>query len=201
MRTQPPAIAPFFRSQLQARLLAALLLGTTEEVGAPELQDRLGASRSGINQELGRLLDAGILTRRMVGRSALYRPAEDSPLVEPLRTLVERTVGVEPELRRALAAVDGVEAAAIYGSWAAGTSVRPLSDVDVLVIGDTNADELERAIRRVERLAGREVNLTRYDRDDWLERVRLGSGFARTVLDRPRIALVGEIPEDGRGKG
>lgn len=201
MRTQPPAIAPFFRSQLQARLLAALLLSATEEVGVPELQDRLGASRSGINQELGRLLDAGILTRRMVGRSALYRPAADSPLVGPLRTLVERTVGVEPELRRALAAVDGVEAAAIYGSWAAGTSVRPLSDVDVLVIGDADADALERAIRRVERLAGREVNLTRYDRDDWLERVRQGSGFARTVLDRPRIALVGEIPEDGRGEG
>jgi predicted nucleotidyltransferase len=201
MRTQPPAIAPFFRSQLQARLLAALLLSATEEVGVSELQDRLGASRSGIHQELGRLLDAGILTRRMVGRSALYRPAEDSPLVEPLRTLVERTVGVEPELRRALAAIDGVEAAAIYGSWAAGTSVRPLSDVDVLVIGDADADALERAIREVERRAGREVNLTRYDRDDWLERVRQGSGFARTVLDRPRIALVGEIPEDGRGKG
>jgi predicted nucleotidyltransferase len=200
MRTQPPAIAPFFRSQLQARLLAALFLSATEEVGVPELQNRLGASRSGINQELGRLLDAGILTRRMVGRSALYRPAEDSPLVEPLRTLVERTVGVEPELRRALAAVDGVEAAAIYGSWAAGTSVRPLSDVDVLVIGDADADALERAIREVERLAGREVNLTRYDRDDWLERVRQGSGFARTVLDRPRIALVGEIPEDGRAE-
>lgn len=201
MRSQPPAIAPFFRSQLQARLLAALLLSATDEVGVPELQHRLGASRSGINQELRRLLDAGILARRMVGRSALYRPAEDSPLVEPLRMLIARTVGVEPELRRALAAVDGVEAAAIYGSWAAGTSVRPLSDVDVLVIGDADADALERAIREVERLAARDVNLTRYDRADWLERVRQGSGFARTVLDRPRIALVGEIPEDGRGTG
>jgi predicted nucleotidyltransferase len=201
MRTQPPVLAPFFRSDLQARLLAALFFSAADEIRVPELQGRLGASRSGINKELGRLLDAGILERRMVGRSALYRPAEDSPLVEPLRALVERTVGVEPELRRALAAVDGVEAAAIYGSWAAATSVRPLSDVDVLVIGDADSDALERAIREVERLVAREVNLTRYDRDEWLERVREGSGFARTVLDRPRIALVGEIPEDGRGEG
>lgn len=201
MRTQPPAIAPFFRSQLQARLLAALLLSAADEIGVTELRDRLGASRSGINQELGRLLDAGILERRMVGRAALYRPADDSPLVEPLRLLVQRTVGVEPELRRVLGPIEGIEAAAIYGSWAAGTSVRPLSDVDVLVIGDAAPDALERAVREVERLVGREINLTRYDGEDWRARVRNGSGFAQTVLDRPRIALVGEIPEDGRGEG
>lgn len=198
MRTRSPAIAPFFRSQLQARLLAALLLSPHEEIGVTELQDRLGASRSGINQELGRLLAAGILERRLVGRAALYRPAEDSPLVEPLRQLVERTVGVEPELQRVLAPIEGIEAAAIYGSWAAGTSVRPNSDVDVLVIGDADAAALEQAVRTVERLVGRDVNLTSYDRDDWLDRVRRGSGFARTVLDRPRVALVGEVPEDDR---
>lgn len=198
MRTQSPAIAPFFRSQVQARLLAALLLSPHGEIGVTELQDRVGASRSGINQELSRLLAAGILERRLVGRAALYRPAEDSPLVEPLRQLVERTVGVEPELRRVLAPIEGIEAAAIYGSWAAGTSVRPDSDIDVLVIGDADAAALEQAVRQVERLVGRDVNLTSYDRDEWLDRVRRRSGFARTVLDRPRVVLVGEVPEDDR---
>ena len=38
MRTQSPAIAPFFRSQVQARLLAALLLSADGEIGVTELQ-------------------------------------------------------------------------------------------------------------------------------------------------------------------
>ena len=138
-------------------------------------------------------MDAGVIERRMVGRSALYRRAEASPLLEPLTTLVERTLGLEPELRKRLGGLDGVEAAAIFGSWAAGT-IGPRSDVDVLVIGEPDADELERAARAVERLAGREVNLTLYDRADWAKRVADGSGFASTVLERPLIPLVGEIP-------
>ena len=190
-----PSLAPFFRSELQAALLAVLLLGSDEELSAAELQRRSGASRSGVHKELQRLADAGIVERRTVGRSSLYRRAEDSPLLDPLTALVERTLGVEPELRRRLAEMDGIEAAAIFGSWADG-SVGPRSDVDVLVIGTPDADALERAARAVERLAGREVNLTLYDGRDWRERVARGAGFAATVLDRPLITLIGAIPGD-----
>jgi predicted nucleotidyltransferase len=193
-----PPLAPFFRSELQARVLALLLLGADEELTAADVQERLGASRSGVHQELRRLLDAGVLERRSVGRTALYRPARESPVVGPLTELVQRTIGVESELRRRLSAVPGVEAAAIYGSWAAGTQIGPLSDVDVLVIGDPDADELERAARAVEQLSGREVNLTLYDRTEWEERLERGSGFASTVLDRPLVELHGQIPGVGR---
>lgn len=197
MRTQAPPIAPIFRSDLQARLLAALLLGPELEMSAAELQERTGGSRAGVHQELRRLLEGGLLDRRTVGRSALYRPAQDSPVVEPLTVLVERTLGVEAELRRRLAAIPGVEAAAIYGSWAAG-SIKPQSDVDVLVIGEPDADALEEAARAVERRSRRELNLTLYDRADWLARLRQRSGFAATVLDRPLIELVGTVPRDAK---
>jgi DNA-binding transcriptional ArsR family regulator len=194
MRTSAPAIAPFFRSDLQARLLAALLLGSDAELSAADLQSKVGASRAGVHQELMRLLDAGVVERRMVGRSALYRPAAESPLIEPLTALVARTVGVEPELRRVLVSVDGIEAAAIYGSWAGGVSISATSDVDVLVIGHPDADELERAVRAVEQLTSREINLTIYDRADWERRLERGSGFVATVLGRPLVELVGAIP-------
>jgi DNA-binding transcriptional ArsR family regulator len=193
MRTSSPAIAPFFRSDLQARILAALLLGPVAEISAADLRRRVGASSSGVNQELQRLRDAGVVERRMVGRAALYRRAGASPLVEPLTALVERTLGVEPELRRRLSDIEGIEAAAIYGSWAAGSSVTPVSDVDVLVIGHPDRDRLEQVARDVERLIGRDVSLAVYDPDDWDERVAQGAGFAATVLGRPLTPLVGTI--------
>jgi predicted nucleotidyltransferase/biotin operon repressor len=193
MRTQAPDLLPLFRSDLQARLLATLLLGPEREVAAAELQERLGASRSGVNQELRRLRAAGILEQRTEGRSGMYRVAAESPLVPPLRLLLERTLGVEVELRRRLAGLAGIEAASIFGSWAQG-DIRPSSDIDLLVIGTPDADDIERAARAVERQSGREINLSVYTPADWNERVRSGSGFAHTVLARPMIELIGSIP-------
>jgi predicted nucleotidyltransferase len=194
MRTSAPVIAPFFRSDLQARLLALLLLGSETELSAADIQSQLGASRAGIHKELTRLMDAGVIERRMIGRAALYRPAAASPLLEPLTMLVERTIGIEPELRRRLRDVDGVEAAVLFGSFASGAAVGPASDVDVLVIGRPDRDALEREMRFVEQIAGREINLSVYDPADWQQRVQRGSGFAATVLQRPLVALIGTVP-------
>jgi predicted nucleotidyltransferase len=192
MRTRPPAQLPIFRSDLQARILAALLSVTGRELTVPDLCRDLGATRASVYRELQRLVDAGILRRRRVGRNTLYGADDDSPLIEPLRTLVERTIGVEPELQRRLVTVPGVEAAAIFGSFAGGR-LSGASDIDLLVIGEPARDDLERAIRDVERMVGRQINLTIYDPEDWLGRVRAGSGFVATLLSRPLIPLLGTI--------
>jgi predicted nucleotidyltransferase len=86
-----------------------------------------------------------------------------------------------------------VDVAAIFGSWAAGNP-DPDSDIDLLIIGRPDMDAIEGAARDVERLSGREVNVVVYEPEDWLSRVRSGSGFASAVLDRPLIELVGRIP-------
>lgn len=162
-------------------------------MGAPDLCERLSAPRASVYRELQRLVGAGILERRRVGRNTLYRADEASPLVDPMRQLVARTLGIEPELRRRLSAVPGVDAAAIFGSFAAG-GMRGDSDVDLLVIGEPDRDALERAVRDVEAVAGREINLSSYAAEEWKERVSSGAGFATTLLARPTIDLIGEIP-------
>lgn len=193
MRTSPPAQLPIFRSDLQARILALLLGHGARELTVPELVDALTANRTGVYRELQRLVDAGIVERRRVGRNTLYRADEASPLVDPLRVLLERTLGIEPELRRLLGEVPGIHAAAIFGSFASGR-LRGDSDVDLLVIGEPDRDALERAVRSVEAAAGRDVNVATYGIDDWRERVSASAGFAHTVLSRPMIPLIGEVP-------
>ena len=91
----------------------------------------------------------------------------------------------------------GIEAAAIYGSFASGGPVTPASDVDVLVIGEPDRDRLMAAAREVEQLVGREISVAVYDPVDWAERVARGAGFATTVLDRPLVHLIGAIPGAG----
>src|SRR5687768_17308182 len=117
MRTSAPPSLPIFRSDLQARVLAALLLGADRPLSSSRLAELTGGSPASLHRELRRLEDAGIVEHERVGRTKLYRAAPGSPLRAPLRELLERTLGVEPLLREKVAAVPGVRAAAIFGSW------------------------------------------------------------------------------------
>lgn len=192
MRSQAPSLLPIFRSDLQARVLAALLLNDGPQLTSSELRERTGATPSSLHRELSRLERAGMVEHDTIGRSKRYRAATGSPLHEPLRSLIERTLGVEPLLSERLAAVDGVEAAAIFGSWAAGRADEG-SDVDLLVIGDVDRDELLAAVRSVEQVIGREIDVTAYGREDFERRRATGTGFLRAVLHGPLTPLVGEI--------
>lgn len=192
MRSKPPELLPIFRSDLQARLLAALLLDEGDPLTARELLDRTGATPATLHRELGRLERAGLIEHERIGRAKRYRAALGSPLHEPLRELLRRTLGVEPLLRRALAQVAGVEAAAIFGSWAEGAAGEG-SDVDLMVIGDVARDELLAAVREVERQTDREIDVTAYRRDDFDRRKASGSGFLRTALSGATVPLIGEM--------
>ena len=193
MRTSPPAVLPIFRSRLQAQVLAILLLGDGDAVSTPELARRTGGAAASLHRELRRLEDAGLIEHDRVGRTKRYRASESSPVHEALRELMERTLGVEAALRSRLADLPGVETAAIFGSWAAGR-VTADSDVDLLVVGDVDRDRLLGIAGDVERLAGREVNVSVYAADEFERRRRERSGFLATVLGRPLIPLVGSAP-------
>lgn len=192
MRTSPPAALPIFRSDLQARLLAAVLLNDGEPLTSRELTQRTGAKPATLHRELTRLEQAGLIQHDRVGNAKRYVAATDSPLHNPLRELLECTLGVEPLLRQRLEDVEGVTAAAIFGSWAAGETNED-SDIDLLVIGEMDRDGLLSAVREVESQAHREIDVTAYRADEFARRRDEGSGFLRTVLRGPLIELVGKV--------
>ena len=199
MRTQPPSLLPLFRSQLQVRLLALLLLNESRWWTTDELQRRLNAPTASVHRELHRSLAAGIVEREAIGKSFCYRAATASPLYEPLRTLLDRTIGLETRLREALASMPRVQAAAVYGSYARGTHVRPNSDVDVLVLGDVDPREVRRAVRPLEAETGREIDVLVYAPAEFEEMVKRGSSFARSVVANPLTVLVGSHEDFLRG--
>ncbi len=186
----PPAEVPIFRSGEQARLLAALYLAPDRTFTFQDLDAGLTSRATG-DRELRRLLDAGMVEVRRVGRTRTFGAATRSPLFTPLRQLIERTLGVEPQLRQRLARVPGVTAAAIFGSWAA-QRIDPESDIDVIVIGEADYEELVVAARPVSELARRELNLVAFGIEEARRRLDDASGFLRRVLSGPLVPLVGD---------
>lgn len=192
MRTQAPPVAPIFRSDGQARLLAAVML-IEDELSLTELAERADLAYPTAHREVGRLLDAAILTERRVGRTRLIRANPDSPLTAPLREILTVTAGPQVRLAEEFAAIDGIEAAFLYGSFAArllGVEGAAPNDIDVMVIGSPDVDAVYDACGRVETAVHRPVNPTILTPHEFVNR----SGFLDSVRSGPVVPVVGELP-------
>ena len=179
-----------FRSELQLRMLGLLLSSSQDTWTAPQLARALTANPVAIHRELHRALASGLLVREPIGKTYVYRAATDSPLYEPLRLLLDRTVGVEAELKRALEDVPGLKAAFIHGSFAE-KKLRPTSDVDLLVLGNVDPHALRRRVRELEGRLGREIDVMAYTPEEFAALASDGNSLVRGIIRGPVTPLVG----------
>ncbi len=188
MKVKPSAMFPLLRSDTQGQILAALVLSERGETAA-DLARLVGTSLPTVTRELARLADAELLVAESVGRRAVYRPNPEHPLSDALREIALFTYGPHPVIAGELATVPGIAHAAIFGSWASrrrGEPGPPPRDIDVLVVGDPDLDELYDALRRVEQVLRREVNVTTITPERWSA---VDDPFIETVRARPLVDL------------
>lgn len=189
-----------FRTRLQGELLARIYLRPdAAPVSISDLARDLGQPTSTVHREVMRLVEAGLLFQRRVGRTQLVYPPEDELVTRPLTDLLAVTFGPLPVLAGLLADVDHIEEAYIYGSWAARYQGQPGPtpyDVDVLVVGDADRDELDAVALDAERQLRREVNIRRVDMQRWQDPGE--DPFLKSVRERPLVPLTSTSPETRR---
>jgi DNA-binding IscR family transcriptional regulator len=186
-----PPLLPVFRSRLIGDLLALVLAHPEQSWTVEDLANRVGAPYQTVTAEIRRLEQAELITTRVVGRSKLIAANTDHPYIGPLTELVLMAFGPPLVVAEEFADVRGIQGLWLYGSWAArhaGVAGRPPADVDVLVVGDVDRDEVYDAARRAEQRLGREINPTIRTTRAWK---RADDAFAATVKDSTMLALPG----------
>ena len=188
MKQMVPALAPLLRSNTQGDLLAALLLDESREWSLADLQRQVKANASVVHREIDRLVSGGVAQDRRVGRTRLVRADPDYELWAPLAQIVLRTYGPKALLSRLLSQEPSIEAAYIYGSWAAryeGEIGLPPQDVDVLVVGDPDRTTLQMIESRAQESIRKEVNITRAQ-SGWQT---AEDPFFATLRERPLVEI------------
>lgn len=191
MKLGPPALLPLLRTQTQGELMALLYLHPERSYSLTDIARRLKVSVPTILREVDRLVPAGLLDEDRVGRSRLVRAATASPLYRALSELLALTYGPLPVLTDLLAMVPDIEEAYIFGSWAArylGESGPSPNDVDVLVVGAVDADEVFEVGERARLHLGREVNVRHLPAEAWRDPTP-ADPFVVSVRERPRVKL------------
>jgi DNA-binding transcriptional ArsR family regulator len=189
-RQPTPSLLPILRSQQQGEILALLLGDPDLELSLTDIAARTGVPHPSVYREIQRAEQAGLVTTRKIGSTRLVRANTTSPYYAGLAQVLTRAFGVPAVLAEALRPVRGIIAAYIYGSWAARhegqAGQRPVADIDVLILGEPDRDQLYAALGAAEERLGRPVQATIRD-PAWLDS---GTGaFHDTVTSRPLLEL------------
>jgi predicted nucleotidyltransferase len=189
MQAPAPPLLPLLRSRLQADLLTLVLLSPGREWSLTELADRARGSVSSAQREMALAQEAGVVSSRRLGSARLVTAAE-SPLTGPLTELLLRSFGPRQVIAEEFAGLARIDAAYLFGSWAAryaGQRGRAPADIDVLVIGRPDRDEVDEAAQRAGSRLGREVNVTIRSAQWWHEGA---DSFHREVTRRPIVTVL-----------
>jgi len=194
MRSAAPALLPIFRSQLQADILAALLLNPGREYSLTELAKRFGAPLSTVHGEVKRLTQAGLLLRHDIGRSAVIRANSRNRLVEPLAELLFLSWGPMQVVADEFEGLKGAERVLIFGSWAARYLQQPggpPNDLDVLVVGQPSRGDVYDAADRAQQWLGMPVNPVIRAAEAWCQ---ASDPLIQQIQSGPFIVVL--IPDD-----
>jgi DNA-binding transcriptional ArsR family regulator len=187
MRPTDPPLLPILRSRLVGDLLALLASDPHRWRTLDEITARTDGVYPTVTREVRRLEEAGLVEVEVVGRSKRIRLNVTNPLYEPLAELMVRAFGPVVVVGDEFGGLIGVDEVSIYGSWAARYRGQPgatPNDIDVLVLGEPERDDVHAAARRAEKRLGLAVNTAIRRRDDW---ARADDSFARQVKASPRV--------------
>ena len=192
MRSGSSPLLPLLRSRVQGDLLALLYLHPNRDYSLTEAAALIGASVKTVHTEASRLIAAGFIRDSRRGNVRMLWAVTDTPVSRPLTDLLAVTYGPLPVLNDLLADVEGITQAFIYGSWAARYLGEPgpvPGDVDVLVVGTADPDDLDEIGRAAQSRLGRPVDIRRIRPAAWAS-PDPADPFLASVRERPWSSFI-----------
>jgi len=147
----------------------------------------------GIQREVDKLLRIGILEKSMQGNRVYYKVNRRCPIIEELKNILFKTVGIQEALKNNLKKKD-IKVAFIYGSYAKGEEDL-LSDIDLMIIGDVSLKEISSILSKPKEELKREINYVVFSPQEFIDRFKHKDHFLLSVLKEKKIFILGDENE------
>jgi predicted nucleotidyltransferase len=187
----------FTRSKLRARLLQLFFSHPEKEYFLRELERILSKPVAYIRRELTNLERTGLFISEKKGKEKYFRLNLKYPLYEEVKSMVDKTIGLEGSIKNTLKNLENIKLAFIFGSYAQ-KETDWLSDIDLMIIGKPDEDALVAEISKLEETLSREINYHIYSLEDWKKKIKEKNSFIKNVLRKPKIFLIGDESELSR---
>jgi DNA-binding transcriptional ArsR family regulator len=190
---QMNVLAQLICSRARAEIFRVLFGVRGGEVHLREIHRQTGFSVGTVRQDIGKLVELGVVTRREDGNRVYFSANTRHPLYPELRQLVLKTSGLTDVLRGALD-VEGIRCAFVFGSMAAGTAGAE-SDIDLMIVGEIGLRKVSSLLSGVGTKLGREINPHVLSPAVFARRVREREHLVTSILALPILFIVGTPDE------
>ena len=178
------------------RVLGLLFGQPQRSFFATELIALAGAGSGGVQRELQRLADAGLVIVSRIGNQKHYQANPEAPVFAEICGIATKTFGLTGPLTAALKPLQKrIELALVYGSIASGRASAK-SDIDLLIVADDlTLEEVYAALAKPEQQLARTVNPTLYTRAEFKRRRIAKNPFLAKVLAGKTMPLAGTLSD------
>ena len=145
------------KSKIRQRIILLFLYNQKKEFYLSEIAKMVGTSAGTTQRELNRLLDNDFISFKKRANLSIYSLNKHYSLLKEIEAIVQKTFGIEVQLKNELSRFDNLEYAFIFGSYTKG-GFKSDSDIDLFLIGNTGEDEIVEAVQRIEEIISREIN-------------------------------------------
>ena len=178
-------------SRIRVSILKLFVFNPDTEYYIREIERLTKEPFDPLRMELHRLENIGLLKSRSSGRQKYYSMNANHTLFPDIKSIILKTVGIGDLLKSAFSKKDDIFAAFIYGSYAKNME-HTESDIDIFIVGDISAKDLQGIISDIENKTTREINPTVYSQEELGEKYKSKNNFITAVLKGPKIFLKGD---------
>jgi len=177
----------------QQILLTLFITNPTKEYHLHEIGRIIEKKPGSFQKGLNALERDGILKSRMRGNQRLVSLNKQHPLLNEIKKIIQKTVGVEIILKELVESIEEIQIAYIFGSYAKNR-MRSDSDIDLIIVGKRDVeDEILEKIDKIEQIIQREINFRFYPVKEYSQKIKQNNAFLKEILDDRCILLKGEI--------
>jgi predicted nucleotidyltransferase len=183
-----------FGSRTRVALLSKLMMNTEKRFYIRELSKDLDIPYGMLYREVNNLASLGILAQEKKGKITLVSVNKKLPYFVELKSMMMKTAGLGDLMKDVFSALKGIRYALIYGSFASGEEVES-SDIDLLLVGDFDEENVLKAVGWLEEKVGREINYILWSTKEFSKRVKCKHHLIAEIMRKPMIMLVGNEDE------
>ena len=180
------------KSRLRQKILSYYFTNPANQLYVRQLASILREDPGNLSKELCKIEKEGVFIAEIKGNQKHFYLNKRYSLYNELKSILFKTVGVEGRLKDIIEKVKGVQLSFIYGSYAANKE-NASSDVDLLIVGSPDEDELLERIESAEQSLGREITYNIYPAKAFKEKRKRKDNFITNILKRPKIILKGDL--------
>jgi len=176
-----------FKGKTENKILGYFFINPQAKNYVNELARMLEIDPKNTYRKLIELEERGVLKSEFLGTQRYFYLSK-SPVAKSYRKIFLQTVGLEKQLKDAMAIDKRIKAAYIFGSYAKD-NMDASSDVDLLVVGDHSSIKLHLALSKIQQEIGREINVINLSESEFRLRKKKGDNFLKNIFSNKIIKI------------